>query len=98
MIIMIDNYDSFTYNLVQYLRQLSARVDVYRNDVISVNDVAALKPSAIILSPGPGRPETAGISLDIVKQLSGEAVHKIYLLACLFLADFLEPAIRNRCQ
>lgn len=67
MILLIDNYDSFTYNLVHYLGELGARVTVWRNDMISVEDALALKPEAIVLSPGPGRPESAGISLDLVR-------------------------------
>ena len=72
MIIMIDNYDSFTYNLVQYLRQLDARVEVMRNNVVSVSDLVSLKPSGIVISPGPGRPASAGISLAVVKHFSGQ--------------------------
>lgn len=67
MILLIDNYDSFTYNLVHYLGELGARVTVWRNDMISVEDALALKPEAVVLSPGPGRPESAGISLDLVR-------------------------------
>ena len=72
MIIMIDNYDSFTYNLVQYLRELGRPVDVFRNDKVSTAEVEALKPSGIVISPGPGRPESAGISLSVLNQLSGK--------------------------
>jgi anthranilate synthase/aminodeoxychorismate synthase-like glutamine amidotransferase len=71
MIIVIDNYDSFTYNLVQYLRILGKPVDVYRNDAVSVDDLDALGPSGLVISPGPGRPESAGISLPAVKHFSG---------------------------
>ncbi len=67
MILLIDNYDSFTYNLVHYLGELGARVTVWRNDMISVADALALKPEAVVLSPGPGRPESAGISLELVR-------------------------------
>lgn len=67
MILLIDNYDSFTYNLVHYLGELGARVTVWRNDMISVSDALALKPEAVVLSPGPGRPESAGISLELVR-------------------------------
>ncbi|MDF1734900.1 MAG: aminodeoxychorismate/anthranilate synthase component II [Minwuia sp.] len=67
MILLIDNYDSFTYNLVHYLGELGASVTVWRNDMISVADALALKPEAVVLSPGPGRPESAGISLDLVR-------------------------------
>ncbi|MBU4504200.1 MAG: aminodeoxychorismate/anthranilate synthase component II [Proteobacteria bacterium] len=71
MIVMIDNYDSFTYNLVQYIEQLGTPVKVFRNDVLSSSDLIAMKPSGIVISPGPGRPETAGISLSVVKHFSG---------------------------
>jgi anthranilate synthase component II len=69
MILMIDNYDSFTYNLVQYLGELGADVDVRRNDALKVADVAALKPAGIVISPGPGTPNQAGISVELIKQL-----------------------------
>src|SRR5215469_6043273 len=72
MILMIDNYDSFTYNLVQYLGELGADVDVRRNDALSVADVAALKPERIVISPGPCTPNEAGICLDLIKTLSGK--------------------------
>jgi len=71
MIVMIDNYDSFTYNLVQYLGELGAEVQVYRNDQISVDQVAALKPERIVLSPGPCTPNEAGICLELIEQLKG---------------------------
>ena len=54
MILMIDNYDSFTFNLVQYIRQLGAHMDVYRNDALTVDDIDAMKPDGIVISPGPG--------------------------------------------
>lgn len=72
MILMIDNYDSFTYNLVQYLEELGALVRVFRNDKISVSEIENLNPAGIVISPGPGRPETAGISLSLVKNFSGK--------------------------
>ncbi len=71
MILMIDNYDSFTYNLVQYLGELGAEVEVHRNDRISVDEVAAKKPSHVVLSPGPCTPNEAGICLDLIDQLQG---------------------------
>ncbi|MFZ5564901.1 MAG: anthranilate synthase component II [Thermodesulfobacteriota bacterium] len=71
MILMIDNYDSFTYNLVQYLRMLSAEVHVVRNDEITVTEADRMAPSHIVISPGPGRPDTAGISLDLIRRASG---------------------------
>lgn len=75
MILVIDNYDSFTYNLVQYLGELghiypvANDLRVYRNDQISLDEIRALAPAAIVISPGPGRPEDAGISLDIIREL-----------------------------
>ena len=72
MIVMIDNYDSFTYNLVQYLGMLGADVRVFRNDAITVADLRQLKPAGVVISPGPGRPESAGISIPVIQALSGE--------------------------
>ena len=65
-IVLIDNYDSFTYNLVHYLGQLGASVAVLRNDAASVEDIIAMRPDAIVLSPGPGTPDEAGICLDLI--------------------------------
>jgi anthranilate synthase/aminodeoxychorismate synthase-like glutamine amidotransferase len=72
MILMIDNYDSFTYNLVQYLGELGQKLKVVRNDALTVEDVKKLHPSHIVISPGPGRPEDAGISVDVIKELGGK--------------------------
>jgi len=72
MIAMIDNYDSFTYNLVQYLRELGMPVEVFRNDKISVQDIGDINPIGIVISPGPGRPEQAGISLELLNEFSGK--------------------------
>ncbi len=69
MVFVLDNYDSFTYNLVQYLGELGATVMVRRNDAITVEEIAALNPSRIVISPGPGRPEHAGITLDVIRRL-----------------------------
>ena len=69
MILMIDNYDSFTYNLVQYIGQLGGTVVVHRNDVISIDEIRKLKPNAIVLSPGPGIPHEAGISVEVIRKL-----------------------------
>jgi anthranilate synthase/aminodeoxychorismate synthase-like glutamine amidotransferase len=69
MIAVIDNYDSFTYNLVQYLGELNEQVQVYRNDAIQPEQLAGLAPSHIIISPGPGAPADAGISKEIIRQL-----------------------------
>jgi len=72
MVLMIDNYDSFTYNLVQYLGELGADVQTHRNDQITVAQVAALKPSHIVLSPGPCTPNEAGICLPLIRELAGQ--------------------------
>ncbi len=72
MILMIDNYDSFTYNLVQYLGELGADVLVKRNDEITLEDIAILKPERIIVSPGPCTPTEAGISLEVIKHYAGK--------------------------
>jgi anthranilate/para-aminobenzoate synthase component II len=66
-IAMIDNYDSFTYNLVQYLSELGAAVDVVRNDAVSAAQLLDGRPAGVVISPGPGDPDTAGISLDAVR-------------------------------
>ena len=72
MILMIDNYDSFTYNLVQYLGELGEQLVVKRNDAITIADVARLKPSSIVISPGPGRPTDAGISNALITTFTGK--------------------------
>ncbi|PPU18234.1 anthranilate synthase component II [Xanthomonas arboricola] len=69
MLLMLDNYDSFTYNLVQYLQALGAEVTVVRNDAMSVDQIAALRPERIVISPGPCTPNEAGISLQLIEQL-----------------------------
>lgn len=69
MILVIDNYDSFTYNLVQYLGELGGEPQVRRNDGITLNEIESLSPSAIVISPGPGTPAQAGITMEVVKQL-----------------------------
>jgi anthranilate synthase/aminodeoxychorismate synthase-like glutamine amidotransferase len=68
MLLVIDNYDSFTYNLVQYFGELGADIRVHRNDEITVDDIETLKPARIVISPGPGRPEDAGITPDVIKR------------------------------
>ena len=72
MILMIDNYDSFTWNLVQYLGELGSVPEVVRNDEITVEEVARRAPSALVISPGPGRPEDAGISSAVIERLAGK--------------------------
>jgi anthranilate synthase component 2 len=69
MILVIDNYDSFTYNLVQYLGELGATLEVARNDALDVDAVARLAPERIVISPGPGNPDQAGVSLDVIRRL-----------------------------
>ena len=69
MILVIDNYDSFTYNLVQYFGELGTQPLVRRNDEITVGEIAALRPERIVISPGPGRPEQAGVTLDVIRHL-----------------------------
>lgn len=72
MIVMIDNYDSFTYNLVQYIEQLGAPVKVIRNDKTSISEIISFDPVGVVISPGPGGPESAGISLSAIKSFSGK--------------------------
>ena len=72
MILIIDNYDSFTYNLVQYFGELGANLKIYRNDALSIKDITHMKPAKIVISPGPGRPESAGISVDIIHSFAGK--------------------------
>lgn len=68
-ILVIDNYDSFTYNLVQYLAELGAEVQVFRNDQLTLDQVRQLQPQGVVISPGPGRPEDAGISMALIREL-----------------------------
>jgi len=72
MILLIDNYDSFTYNLVQYIEELGEEVIVYRNDAISIEDIKRLDPSGIVISPGPSSPENAGISVEVIRNFYRE--------------------------
>jgi anthranilate synthase/aminodeoxychorismate synthase-like glutamine amidotransferase len=71
MIVVIDNYDSFTYNLVQYLGELGAEIEVHRNDALTAAEAAAKAPDGIVVSPGPGDPERAGVSCAVIEHLSG---------------------------
>lgn len=71
-VLILDNYDSFTYNLAQYLQELGSEVVVYRNDEIDVKQVRRMRPNHLVISPGPGRPEDAGVSCDLVSELAGE--------------------------
>ena len=71
MLLMIDNYDSFTYNLVQYLGELGADVRVYRNDAITLDEIGALHPEQIVISPGPRTPAEAGVSVELIRRFAG---------------------------
>lgn len=72
MILVLDNYDSFTYNLVQYLAELGAKVEVRRNDQVTVAEVAAMRPEKLVISPGPCTPREAGISIELIRELAGK--------------------------
>ena len=72
MVLVIDNYDSFTYNLVQYLGELGAEVRVMRNDAVTIETIRAARPDHIVISPGPGRPENAGVTMDVIRELGRE--------------------------
>jgi anthranilate synthase/aminodeoxychorismate synthase-like glutamine amidotransferase len=72
MVLVIDNYDSFTYNLVQYLGELGAEVRVMRNDAVTLEEVVAAKPERIVISPGPGRPEHAGVTMSVIRHCGRE--------------------------
>lgn len=72
MLLMIDNYDSFTYNLVQYFGEMRCELEVVRNDAMTIAQIKKRHPQQIVISPGPGRPEDAGISVDVIKELAGE--------------------------
>jgi anthranilate synthase/aminodeoxychorismate synthase-like glutamine amidotransferase len=72
MILLIDNYDSFTYNLAQFLGQLGEKLEVHRNDQITLDQIAEKKPKRIVISPGPGTPEDAGICVDVIRRFAGK--------------------------
>jgi len=80
MLLLIDNYDSFTWNLAQYLGELGADLCVHRNDEISLDEIAAMRPARIVISPGPGRPEDAGITVDVIRRFG---THTPVLGVCL---------------
>jgi len=71
MLVMIDNYDSFTYNIVQYFGILGAEMKVYRNDKVTVDEVEAMHPQGVVISPGPGDPTDAGVSVELIRQMAG---------------------------
>ena len=79
MILLIDNYDSFTYNLYQYLGEWNEDIIVKRNDEMTVADIEALDPTAIVISPGPGRPEEAGISMEVIQTFYKTITHSRHL-------------------
>ena len=72
MILLLDNYDSFTYNLAQFLGQLGGKLEVHRNDQITLDQIAAKKPERIVISPGPGTPEDSGICVDVIRRFAGQ--------------------------
>ena len=72
MLLVIDNYDSFTYNLVQYLGELGQQLKVFRNDRVTISDIKKLKPDRIVISPGPGRPEDAGVSCKVIREFAAK--------------------------
>ena len=98
MIVLIDNYDSFTYNIVQYLRELKADVLILRNDEETVDQIISRKPSGILLSPGPGRPEESGVSFDLLKHQVITRSHVPLLGVCLghqIIAEYFGADVIN---
>ena len=88
MILLIDNYDSFSYNLYQLIGSVNPDIQVVRNDEISLGEIEKLEPEAIVLSPGPGRPEEAGICIPVIKEFAG----KIPILVCVWdIRVFAKP-------
>jgi anthranilate synthase/aminodeoxychorismate synthase-like glutamine amidotransferase len=80
VVFVLDNYDSFTYNLVQYVGELGMKVEVRRNNEVTVDEIEAMHPERIIVSPGPCTPQDAGISIDVIRHFAGRAEHKVPLL------------------
>ncbi len=80
MVFVLDNYDSFTYNLVQYIGELGAKVEVRRNDEITIAEIEAMKPERIVVSPGPCTPQDAGISIELIRHFAGRSSRKVPLL------------------
>ena len=91
MLVMIDNYDSFTYNLVQYLGELGEQVKTFRNDEITIEEIEALKPDRIMLSPGPCTPNEAGISLKVIDHFAG----KVPLMGVCLCLLYTSPSPRD---
>ena len=83
MLVMLDNYDSFTYNLVQYLGEIGEDIQVFRNDKVTVQEIDQLNPDHIVISPGPGIPENAGISIDMIRHFSQKTPAVPILGVCL---------------
>ena len=77
MLLLIDNYDSFTYNLYQYLSELGAVVEVFRNDKITIDEIEKMKPERIVISPGPGTPSNAGISNEVIGAFDARQAEKV---------------------
>lgn len=80
VVFVLDNYDSFTYNLVQYVGELGMKVEVRRNDEVTVDEIEAMHPERIIVSPGPCTPQDAGISIDVIRHFASRAAYKVPLL------------------
>jgi len=80
VVFVLDNYDSFTYNLVQYLGELGAKVEVRRNDEVTVDAIEAMHPERIVVSPGPCTPQEAGISIDVIRHFAGRAAYEVPVL------------------
>jgi anthranilate synthase/aminodeoxychorismate synthase-like glutamine amidotransferase len=80
VVFVLDNYDSFTYNLVQYIGELGAQVEVRRNDEVSIDEIEAMRPERIVVSPGPCTPQDAGISIELIRHFAGQSQHMIPLL------------------
>ncbi|MFZ3343436.1 MAG: aminodeoxychorismate/anthranilate synthase component II [Terriglobales bacterium] len=80
MVFVLDNYDSFTYNLVQYIGELGAEVQVRRNNEVTIGEIEAMGPERIVVSPGPCTPQEAGISIELIRHFSGRSQHKVPLL------------------
>ena len=72
MVLLIDNYDSFTFNLYQYLCELGAEVEVVRNDMATIDEIEAMDPDRVVVSPGPSRPENAGVSVEVIRRFAGK--------------------------
>jgi anthranilate synthase/aminodeoxychorismate synthase-like glutamine amidotransferase len=80
VVFVLDNYDSFTYNLVQYVGELGLKVEVRRNDEVTVDEIEAMHPERIIVSPGPCTPQDAGISIDVIRHFAGRSAYQVPLL------------------